>query len=102
MISKLGYIHCMTLTLLLNAVRLFAYSVLNRPIWALLISMLDGFTFGTSYATIATYANIISTSDSKTTIQAIFNSIFDGIGMCIGIGFDTYWPTYRIAYKVYI
>lgn len=83
--SKLGYVHCMTLSLFLNAVRLLAYSLLNQPIWALLISMLDGFTFGITYATIASYSNLISTSDSKTTTQATFNSIFDGIGNHNGI-----------------
>lgn len=79
-LSKLGYINCMTVTLLLNASRLYAYSILSHPIWALFIAVLDGITFGVGYATITSFANLISTPETKTVIQATFNSIFDGLG----------------------
>ncbi|XP_065211564.1 major facilitator superfamily domain-containing protein 6-A-like [Planococcus citri] len=103
-LSKVGYINCMTLTLLLQAIRLFAYSILSHPIWALFIAVLDGISFGMGYATITSFANLISTPETKTIVQATFNSIFDGLGtslgaLCFGFVYDRYGhsETFRIG-----
>ncbi|XP_065211563.1 uncharacterized protein LOC135839464 [Planococcus citri] len=102
--SKLGYINCMTLTLVLQAIRLFAYSILSHPIWALFIAVLDGIGFGIGYATITSFANLISTPETKTTVQATFNSIFDGFGssfgaLCFGFIYDRFGRslTFRVG-----
>lgn len=82
-LEKVGYINNMSFTLLLCSARLFLYSIVNNPIFVLLVAILDGLSYGISYATITSYSNMISEQGTKTTAQATFNCIFDGIGKWI-------------------
>lgn len=63
------------------AVRLVALSFIPTPWWALPIeTVLNGFTYALSYATIVGYVNRISTPRIQGTMQGIVSGVYDGIG----------------------
>ncbi|KAK7584181.1 hypothetical protein V9T40_005144 [Parthenolecanium corni] len=79
-----GYKNCMTIAMFLSAIRFFSYSILSRPFWAIPISSLDGIIYGLQYTLITSYCNSIAAPGTEATVQAVFNSIFDGIGTSLG------------------
>lgn len=62
----------MSLVLLTFGVRFLLYSVLKNPWLVLPIELMNGITFGIFYATMASYANIISPPGTEATIQVGF------------------------------
>lgn len=62
----------MSLVLFTFGVRFLLYSVLTNPWLVLPIELMNGITFGIFYATMASYANIISPPGTEATIQVCF------------------------------
>lgn len=62
----------MSLVLFTFGVRFLLYSVLKNPWLVLPIELMNGITFGIFYATMASYANIISPPGTEATIQVGF------------------------------
>lgn len=68
-LKKIGHINTMSLVLVGFGIRFILYSLLTNPWWVLPIELLQGITFGMSYATMASYASIIAPSGTEATIQ---------------------------------
>lgn len=69
LLKKIGHVNAMSLVLLGFGVRFFLYSLLSNPWWVLPIELLNGVTFGIFYATMASYASIVSPPGTEATLQ---------------------------------
>jgi MFS family permease len=69
LLKKIGHVNAMSLVLLGFGVRFFCYSVLTNPWYVLPIELLNGVTFGVFYATMASYASIVSPPGTEATMQ---------------------------------
>jgi len=83
-LKKIGHINTMSLVLMGFGIRFILYSLLSNPWWVLPIELLQGITFGMSYATMASYASIIAPSGTEATIQGLVGAIFEGVGTSLG------------------
>lgn len=72
LLKKIGHVHAMSLVLLGFGVRFFFYSILTNPWYVLPIELLNGVTFGVFYATMASYASIVSPPGTEATMQVSF------------------------------
>jgi len=70
----------MSLVLGVFAFKFFAYSVLTNPIWALVIELTNGITFGLAYAVLMSYASILALPGSESTMIGLVGGVFEGIG----------------------
>ncbi|XP_039287411.1 major facilitator superfamily domain-containing protein 6 [Nilaparvata lugens] len=84
MLKKIGHVNAMSLVLFAFGVRFLLYSILVDPWWCLPIELLNGLTFGTFYATMASYASIIAPPGTEATIQGMVGAVFEGIGLSSG------------------
>lgn len=87
-IKKLGIVNCITFVLVLQAIRFSIATTISGsiPIIVVFVVWLDGILYGTAYAIITSYANRVAFPGTETTVQAMFNCIYDGIGtrvLCI-------------------
>ncbi|RZF36309.1 hypothetical protein LSTR_LSTR014573 [Laodelphax striatellus] len=84
MLKKIGHVNAMSLVLFAFGVRFLLYSILVDVWWCLPIELLNGLTFGTFYATMASYASIIAPPGTEATIQGMVGAVFEGIGLSSG------------------
>jgi MFS family permease len=75
LLKKITHVHAMSLVLLGFALRFYFYSILVNPWWVLPIELLNGVTFGIFYATMASYASIISPTGCEATLQVCTDQI---------------------------
>lgn len=68
-LKKIGHLHSMTLILLGFGLRFILYSILTNPWWALPIELFQGLTFGMLYATMNSYASLISPPGIEATVM---------------------------------
>ncbi|KAF5289130.1 hypothetical protein FQR65_LT02019 [Abscondita terminalis] len=83
-LKRIGHVHTMSLVLLVVGVRFMYYSLLTNPWWTLPIEFSNGLTFGLFYATMASYASIVSPPGTETTTQGLVGAAFEGIGVSSG------------------
>jgi len=83
-IKTLGHSNTMTLVLGAFGVRFILYSYITNPWHSLPIEILNGITFGIFYATMTSYAHIISPPGFESTMQGIVGAAFEGLGVAIG------------------
>jgi len=83
-IKTLGHSNTMTLVLGAFGVRFLLYSFITNPWYSLPIEILNGITFGIFYATMTSYAHIISPPGFESTMQGIVGAAFEGLGVAIG------------------
>lgn len=79
-LRKIGHVHAMSLVLFAFGVRFVIYSVLKNPWWCLPVELFQGFTFGLFYATMTSYASIVSAPGTEATVQGAVGAVFEGIG----------------------
>jgi len=84
LIKTLGHSHTMTLVLGAFGARLLLYSVLTNPWYSLLVEVLNGVTFGIFYATMTSYAYILSPPGLESTMQGLVGAAFEGLGVAVG------------------
>lgn len=70
----------MSMTLFTFGIIFMLYSILEDPIHFLPISFINGITFSTMYATMASYASIIAPPGTEATMQGLVGSVYEGIG----------------------
>lgn len=68
-LKKLGHVNTMTLILFAFGVRFLCYSFLSNPWFVLPIEIMNGVCFGLFYATMASYASIVSPPGTEATLQ---------------------------------
>ncbi|XP_035228984.1 uncharacterized protein LOC118201069 isoform X2 [Stegodyphus dumicola] len=91
----LGHWNILTISFLAFFVRFLAYYSLTN-VWVILpVELLEGITYGLFYATITSYAEIISPQGTEATVQGIFGGTFLGLGAGMGswiagLSFDQY------------
>ncbi|CAG7822843.1 unnamed protein product, partial [Allacma fusca] len=103
-IKKLGHVHCMSLVLGGFALRFLLYSVVTNPWLILPVELLQGVTYGIFYATMASYAFIVSPPGTGATVQSFVAAAFEGVGVGIGsflAGACFKVFTGRIAFRVF-
>ena len=83
-IKTLGHSNTMTLVLGAFGFRFLLYSFITNPWYSLPIEILNGITFGIFYATMTSYAHIISPPGFESTMQGIVGAAFEGLGVAIG------------------
>ncbi|XP_071442978.1 major facilitator superfamily domain-containing protein 6 isoform X2 [Hetaerina americana] len=83
-VKKIGHENAMSVVLLAFGARMVLYSVLDNPWYALPIELLHGLTFGLAYATMASYASVVSPPGTEATIQGLVGAIFEGVGVSLG------------------
>lgn len=70
----------MSLILGVFAFKFFAYSIVTNPIWALVIELTNGITFGLAYAVLMSYSSILALPGSESTMIGLVGGVFEGIG----------------------
>ncbi|XP_077301866.1 sugar baby transporter [Arctopsyche grandis] len=83
-LKKIGHLHSMTLILLGFGLRFILYSILTNPWWALPIELFQGLTFGMLFATMNSYASLISPPGIEATVMGLVGAIFEGVGTSLG------------------
>ncbi|XP_011058182.1 PREDICTED: major facilitator superfamily domain-containing protein 6-like [Acromyrmex echinatior] len=84
-LEKFGYDYTLTFCFLCYALRMALLSLVPTPWHVLLIEViLQGPSLALLYATIVTYASIISPPGTSATVQAIATGTKDGLGYAIG------------------
>lgn len=103
-LKRIGHVNAMSLVLFGFGVRFILYSMLQNPWYILPIELLNGVTFGLFYATMASYASIVSPPGTEATmqvnaiperideenhtkrcfLQSLVGAIFEGIGVSMG------------------
>ena len=99
-INRLGHANTMTLVLGVFGIRSLLYTLLTNPWYSLLIEVLNGVTFGIFYATMTSYAHILSppgghilrlseelmpsVAGLESTMQGIVGAAFEGLGVAVG------------------
>jgi len=83
-LKALGHTNTMTMVLGAFGLRLLFYSFLTNPWMSLTIEVMNGVTFGIFYATMTSYAHIISPPGMGSTMQGIVGAAFEGAGVAIG------------------
>ncbi|XP_075229092.1 major facilitator superfamily domain-containing protein 6-A-like isoform X2 [Lycorma delicatula] len=83
-LNKIGHINAMSLTLFTFGTIFILYSILKNPVHFLPISFLNGITFSTMYATMASYASIIAPPGTEATMQGLIGSVYEGLGVSFG------------------
>lgn len=68
-IKKLGHKNSMSLVLFVIGVKFTLYSVISDPRLILFVEVSNGLTIGLFYSCMASYANKVSTSGTKATVQ---------------------------------
>ncbi|XP_072019015.1 major facilitator superfamily domain-containing protein 6-A-like [Amphiura filiformis] len=94
-IALLGYVNAMNLVLFTWGLRCFLYSTLQSAFWVLPVELLHGITFGLYYPAYTSFINWISPDGMQTSVQALCNGIYMGLGigagmLCGGFVYDTY------------
>ncbi|KYN05806.1 Major facilitator superfamily domain-containing protein 6 [Cyphomyrmex costatus] len=85
LLKKFGYGYTLTFCFLCYALRLALLSVVSIPWFVVLVEViLEGPSFALLYATIVTYASIISPPGTSATIQGIAAGVKNSIGYAIG------------------
>lgn len=70
-IKTLGHEHSMTLVLFAVGLKFLLYSLVVNPRWILLVEVGNGLAIGLFYSCMASYANVVSTSGTKATVQVL-------------------------------
>lgn len=70
----------MTVVLFLNVMRFSCYVMMKSMIWIIPIACIDGTIYAATNILITTCSKKISQPGTETTVQAIFMSIFNGVG----------------------
>ncbi|XP_046389484.1 major facilitator superfamily domain-containing protein 6 [Ischnura elegans] len=83
-VKKLGHENTMSLVLLAFGARMILYSLLTNPWYVLPIELLNGLTFGLAYATMTSYASVVTPSGTEATIQGLVGAVFEGVGVSLG------------------
>nr|XP_018907870.1 PREDICTED: major facilitator superfamily domain-containing protein 6 [Bemisia tabaci] len=83
-LRKLGHVNSMSLVLLAFGVRFLLYSLLSNPWYSLPIELLNGFTFGLLFPTMASYASIIAPPGTEASVQGLVGAVFEGVGVSCG------------------
>jgi len=81
-IKLIGHGNCMSLCLLVFAVRFYLYTIIHNPIWILPVELTNGITFGLYHAVLMAYAKIIAPPNSVATLVGISGALFEGVGKC--------------------
>ncbi|XP_072019014.1 major facilitator superfamily domain-containing protein 6-A-like [Amphiura filiformis] len=94
-IALLGYANAMNLVLFTWGLRCFLYSTLQSAFWVLPVELLHGITFGLYNPAYTSFINWISPDGMQTSVQALCNGIWIGLGfgsgmLCGGFVYDTY------------
>lgn len=79
-LRKIGHLNAMSLVLFAFGIRFILFSSLVNPWWILPIEGLNGITFGIFYATMTTYASVISPPGAEATVQNLVGAMFEGVG----------------------
>ncbi|XP_011861775.1 PREDICTED: uncharacterized protein LOC105558607 isoform X2 [Vollenhovia emeryi] len=84
-LKKLGYGYTLTICFLCCALRMGFISLVPTPWYVILVEgTLQGPTYALLYATIVTYASVISPPGTSATVQAIAAGMKEGLGYMIG------------------
>ena len=75
MVRTLGHSSTMTLVLGAFGARLLLYSLLTNPWFSLMVEVLNGITFGIFYATMTSYAHLISPPGQVTCLSFFVDPI---------------------------
>lgn len=80
-LEKFGYGYTLTFCLLCYALRMGLISLMPTPWYIVFVEVcLQGPSYALLYATIVTYASIISPPGTSATVQAIATGLKDGLG----------------------
>ncbi|CAI6361482.1 unnamed protein product [Macrosiphum euphorbiae] len=60
------------------------YTIIENPLWALPVELLNGITFGMSYSAAISYAALIAPDGAEGTLQGVVGTAYMGIGGPIG------------------
>lgn len=102
-LRKIKHKICMSLILFVISIKFLSYTVIKNPWYIIPVEVLHGITFGLFYATMVSYAGIISPPEISATMQVILSlsddrfglitvdvfqglvcCMFDGIGVSLG------------------
>ncbi|XP_022177886.1 major facilitator superfamily domain-containing protein 6-A-like [Myzus persicae] len=62
----------------------FVYTIIENPLWALPVELLNGITFALSYSAAISYAALITPTGAEGTLQGVVGTAYTGIGAPIG------------------
>ncbi|XP_054706576.1 major facilitator superfamily domain-containing protein 6-A-like [Uloborus diversus] len=95
MIKKLGHFNIVTLAIFMHFLRFLWYSYFRNPWMMLPIESVHGFTYGSFYAAMTSYAKLSAKPGTEATTQSVLCTCYEGFGAglgCVlaGISFDAY------------
>ncbi|XP_077266792.1 major facilitator superfamily domain-containing protein 6-like [Temnothorax americanus] len=104
-LKRFGYGYTLTFCFLCYAMRLGFLSLVPTPWHIILVEVvLQGPSYALLYATVVTYANVISPPGTSATVQAVASGMKDGLGYSIGgflAGFLIKTVGSRMTFKIY-
>lgn len=56
------------------------YTIIENPLWALPVELLNGITFALSYSAAISYAALITPTGAEGTLQGVVGTAYTGIG----------------------
>jgi len=56
------------------------YTIIENPLWALPVELLNGITFALSYSAAISYASLITPAGAEGTLQGVVGTAYTGIG----------------------
>ena len=79
-ISKVGPVACLYISMFALVVRHLGYSLLVNPWWVLVIEPLHGVTFGLMWSAASNYAATIAPQGMSATVQGVVGGLHFGVG----------------------
>lgn len=83
-IRRVGPAGMLKISFLVYALRWFLLAFIDEPVWALVLQLLHGVTFGTFLTASVTYINERAPQGMGTTAQAVLNTFTFGLGSITG------------------
>lgn len=97
-INRFGLKKTLLITLLATALRMWLYSVIKNPQWALGIEILHGISWSLFWVVCVEYVNKLVNDEWKATGQSILYAAYFGIGAIAG----NFWTSYLYETKMKI
>lgn len=83
-IKKVGHLNSIVIGLATLSFRFFLYFIIKDPVWVLPVELLSGLGFALPYSAMTAYACILAPEGLKSTVQGLFSTVFQGVGVGLG------------------
>ncbi|XP_075229085.1 major facilitator superfamily domain-containing protein 6-like isoform X2 [Lycorma delicatula] len=104
LLKTIGHIHCMNLVLFAFGLKFLFYSIITNPWYVLPIGLLNGITFSTFYATMASHSAAVAAPGTEATVLGLVSALYEGVGVSLGSflgGLLLYYMEGKRVFQIY-